>query len=89
MGPTPTVARGQALGSETLRTGGKFLTDIAENRLHELSPKDIVCKHVTDSVQNLIGNLRGGGRKRARGVLSLTKKRNKAKRARVIKIDIS
>jgi hypothetical protein len=56
------------VGRETLRTGGKILTDIAENRAPELRPKDIVSKHVTESVQNLIGNLRGGGRKRARGV---------------------
>ena len=48
-----------------LRSGGKILTDIAENRSPEVSPKDIVSKHVTQSVQNLIGNLRGGGRKRA------------------------
>jgi hypothetical protein len=74
---------------ETLRTGGKILTDIAENKSPELSLKEIVSKHVTESVQNLIGNLRGGGRKRARAVSSVTKKRKKAKRARVIKRDIS
>ena len=73
----------KAVGSETLRTGGKILTDIAENKSPELSPKDIHSKHVTESVQNLIGNLRGGVRKRARGV-----SRKKAKRARVIKRDI-
>jgi hypothetical protein len=44
---------------ETLRTGGKILTDIAENRSPELSPKVIVSKHVTESVHNLIINLRG------------------------------
>jgi len=68
---------------ETLRTGGKILTHIAENRSPELSPKDIVSKHVTESVQNLTVNLRGGGRKRTRGV-----SRKKAKRAHVIKRDI-
>ena len=71
------------MGREALRTGGKILTDIAENRSPELRPKDIVSKHVTESVLNLIGNLRGGGRKRAGGV-----SRKKAKRARVIKRDI-
>jgi hypothetical protein len=70
------------VGHETLRTGGKILSDNAENKSPELIPKDIVSKHVTESVQNLIGNLHGGGRKRARGVL-----RKKAKRARVIKRD--
>ena len=77
------MARAKAVGRETLRTGGKMLTDIAENKSPELSHKDIVSKQVTESVQNLIGNLRGGGRKRA-GV-----SRKKAKRARVIKRDIS
>jgi hypothetical protein len=65
---------------ETLRTGGNILADIAENRTPELSLKYIVSKHVTESVQHLIGNLRGGGRKRTRGV-----SREMAKPARVIK----
>jgi hypothetical protein len=65
----------KAVGRETLRTGDKILIDIAENKSLELSPKDIVTKGVTESVQNLIGNLRVGGRKRARGVTSVTKKR--------------
>ena len=73
----------KAVSRETLRTGGKILTDIAENKSPELSPKDIVSKHVSESVQNLKGNLRGGGRKRTGGV-----SRKKAKRARVIKRDI-
>ena len=72
------------MGRETLRTGGKILTDIVENMSPELGPKDIVSKHLNESVQNRIGNLRGGGRKRARGV-----SRNKATRASVIKRDIS
>ena len=42
----------KAVGRETLRTGGKILTDIAENKSHELRPKGIVSKHVTESVQN-------------------------------------
>ena len=71
------------MGRETLRTAGKILTDITENKSPELRPKDIVSKHVTESVQDLIGNVRGGGRKRTRGV-----SRKKAKRARVIKRDI-
>ena len=62
----PILWRGaKSVGRETLRTAGKILTDIAENKTPELSPKDIFSKHVTQSVQNLIGNLRGGGRKRA------------------------
>jgi len=65
--PTHNVTRGKAVDRETLGTGGKILTDIAENKSPELSPKDIVSTHVTESVQNIIRNLRGGGRKRARG----------------------
>ena len=75
----------KAVGRETLRTGGKILTDIAANTSPDVSPKDIVSKHVTELVKNLIGNLHGGGRNRARSVTSVTKKRKKAKRARVIK----
>jgi len=74
------VARAKAVVRETLRTRGKILIDVAQKMSPELSPKDIVSKHVTESVQSLFGNLRGGGRKRARGVTSVTK-RNKVKRA--------
>ena len=81
----PLLLRGaKAVGRETLRTGGKILTEIAGNNSPKLSPKVIVSKHLTESVQILIGTLRGGGRKRARGVTSVTKKR-----ACVIKMDIS
>ena len=51
-------------------------------------PKNIVSKHVTESVKNVIGNLCGGGRIRARGVTSVTKKMM-VKQDRVIKSDIS
>jgi len=71
------------VGGETLRTGGNILTDIAENKSPEFSNKDIHSKHVTVSVLNLIGNLRCGGRKRARGF-----SRKKVKRSRVIKSDM-
>ena len=53
------------MGRETLRNGGKILTDIAE-----LSPTDaatagdIVSKDVTEFAQNLISKLRGRCRKR-------------------------
>jgi len=80
----PILWRGdKAVCRETLRTGGKILTHIAENSSPELSLKDIVSKHLTESVQNLIGNLRGGGRKRARGV-----SKKKDNRTRVIKREI-
>ena len=78
--------RAKAVGHETFRTGDKILTDNAENNSPELDTKDILSKHVTESVQNLIGNLRGGSRKGARVVVKVTSlQKTKAKRARVIK----
>jgi len=79
----------KAVGSERLRNGGKIVTDISENKSTDVSPKNIVSKHVNVSVQILIGKLRGRGRKRARAVASVTKKMKKSKRARVMKRDIS
>jgi hypothetical protein len=82
----------KAVGRETLRTGGKILSDIAENKSPDVSAGDIVTKHVTESAQNLIGKLRGRGRKRPSSSSSASKKKRKkpavAKRARVIKRDI-
>ena len=46
--------RDKAVGHKMLRTGGKILTDIAEIKSPEVSPKDIMSRHVTESVQNLI-----------------------------------
>ena len=43
----------KALGRETLPTGGKILSDIAENRSPEVSTGDIVSRHVSESTQNL------------------------------------
>ena len=80
VGPTHNVARGQSCGSR----------DVAyrrpdPNRYCRDQVKDIVSKHVSESVQNIISNLRGGGRERARVVSSMTKKRKNAQRGRVIK----
>jgi len=56
------------VGRETLRTGGKILTDIAERSSTDTTAAgDIVSKHVTDSAQKLISKLRGRGRKRTYG----------------------
>ena len=43
---------------EILRTGGKILSYIVENKSPGLSPNDIVSKRLTESMQNLIDNLR-------------------------------
>jgi len=56
------------VGSETLRTVGKILTDIVERKATDVdapSAGDIVSKHEIESAQNLISKVRGRGRKRA------------------------
>jgi hypothetical protein len=52
----------KAVGRESLRTGSKILTDIADT---ESKPRDIIAKHVGESAQNLIQKLRGRGSKRS------------------------
>jgi hypothetical protein len=63
------------VGRETLRTGGKILTDIAKNNSPDISARDIVSKHVTESTQTLIRKLLGRGRKRV-GDATRTKIKN-------------
>jgi len=53
-----------------LRTGGKILSDIAENRQPDVSAGDIVSRHVTESKRNLISKLGENRRKRARKPVS-------------------
>jgi hypothetical protein len=84
--PTPTVVRGQSCGSRDVAYRRQDSNRYCRELVTRSEPQGIVSKHVTESVQNLIGILRGGGRKRARGVTSVTKK---AKRVRVIKRVIS
>ena len=55
----------KAVWRETLRKGGKIRTAIADNTSPDVKPGEIVAKRVGDSIQNLIQNLRGRGRKRA------------------------
>src|SRR5215510_2446592 len=56
----------KVVGRETLRTGGKVLEDISENKFPDVSARDIASKHMGEATQNLIGKLRGEGRKRRR-----------------------
>jgi hypothetical protein len=74
----------KALGREALRTGGKILTDIAE-KTPQTETRDIISKHVTDSTQNIIKKLRGGGRKRKRASKLKIKSR---RRSNTIRRDI-
>jgi len=55
----------RAVGRETMRTGGKILTDIAER--DDVSAGYIVSKHVTEFALNLINKLWLRGREGARG----------------------
>jgi len=52
------VVGAKVVGRETLRTADKILTDIVENKSPEVSPVDIVSKHIIKSLQNLIVNMR-------------------------------
>ena len=76
----------KAVGREKLRTGGKILSDLAENTSGDVKPRHIIAKHVSDSPHNLIQKLRGKRRTRAstlhsRGLTS--KKKAKKKQARL------
>ena len=58
---TPIIWRGaKTVGRETLRTGRKILSDIAENDSSDVKPRYFVSKHA----RNLIGKIRGRCRKR-------------------------
>jgi len=77
-------SRAKTLGRETLRTVGDILTDIA--RSTDEHPRDIVSRRFNETAQNLIGKLRGRGRKRKAGV---AKRRQKGgKKPRLTKRDI-
>jgi len=60
----------KALGREALRTEGKILTEIAKN--HQSGTRDMISNHETDSSQNIIRKLRGGGGSRKRKTASST-----------------
>jgi len=72
------------------RTGGKFISDIAQNKSPDVSAEDI-SKHVgdavTESTRRLVIKLRGRGLKRAKTPKRRGGKKTPAKRARVIKRD--
>jgi hypothetical protein len=79
---------GQSLGHETIRTGGKILSDLADNTSTKVKSADIVSKRICESAQNLIGRvLKGRGRKRKRNSTPLRKTKPKqthtAKKARL------
>ena len=44
----------KSVGRETLLTGGKILSDLADNMAGDVKPRHIIAKHVSDSAQNII-----------------------------------
>jgi hypothetical protein len=67
----------KSLGRKALRTGGKIMTEIADNPSHT---GHILSQHATETTQYIIKTLRGGSRKRA-----ASHKHHKAKRAKITK----
>ena len=65
-------AAGKALGRAALRTGGKILSEIADNP--QMNYKDIISKNVQESLQNMRSTMMGGGRKPKRRAPSRTKR---------------
>jgi hypothetical protein len=70
----------RSLGRETLRTGGKILKDIAENEFSDFTTHDIISKNLSESTQNLIGRIRGRGRKRKPTTSKATASKKQRKR---------
>jgi len=70
LGATTPVDWAKAVGRETLRTGGKMLTDISKIMSPDVRTEDIISKHVgvavIESTQRLINKLRGRRRKHVR-----------------------
>ena len=50
-----------AVGRETLHTGGKILSDLADNTCTDVKSHHIIAKHVSDSAYTLIQKLRSKG----------------------------
>jgi len=71
------------LGRSTLRTGGDILSDMARSTGGE-STRDIVSCRVNETAQNLIGKLRGRGRKRKAKAVK-RKKNNGTKKKKITK----
>ena len=63
------------LGREALRTGGKILSEIADNP--QTHYQDIISKNVQETFQNLSSKMTGRGRKRKRTGSSIRRKSTK------------
>jgi hypothetical protein len=71
----------KSLGRKALRRGGKIMTEIADN---PSQTRHILSQHATETTQDIIKRLRGGGsRKRKRA--AAPRKHRKAKKAKITK----
>jgi len=77
----------KTVGRETLRTGGDILTDIARSTGDE-NPRDTISRRLNETAQNLIGKLRGRGRKRKAGGRVAKPRQKGGKKPRLTKRDI-
>jgi len=81
------IQRGHGIGNFFgILFSGMIFSDIAENRLPEVSAGDMVSRHVSKSTKNLINKLSGRGRKRTEGAIRKQAKTNK--RSKITKRDI-
>jgi hypothetical protein len=74
----------KTLRREAILTRGKIVTGISENKSPDVTTRDIVWKHVTESTQNIINELRGGSQT-CEG--NYTQNKGKTKKARLTKRD--
>jgi hypothetical protein len=68
------------MGGETLRTGGKILSDIADNKSSDISAHNIVSEYICETAQSQTGKLSGRVRKRkcaTSAASKIGKKKNK------------
>ena len=64
----------KTLGRESVCTGGNILSDLAQNTNSVVTPRDIVSKHLSESIGKV---LRGRGRKRKRNTTTARTNRKK------------
>ena len=69
----------RTLGRESVRTGGNILADLAQNTNSDVTPRDIVAKHLSESVGKVLS---GRGRKRKRNVTTTKAQTGKRKTAK-------
>ena len=64
-----------------MRTGGNTLADLVQNTNSDVTSRDIVSKHLSESTQNLIGKVIGGRGRKRKGNTTNQKAKKKKKKA--------